>query len=297
MSHDEHGHDKEPIIPTSGRRLGKGLLIVGITLAVGAAILVPFFDAMYKNPPPVSLIRAERPPSTEPPEAGTTTIAILQGASTQGSPDFDPDAAQVPLGNKIVWENQDTVPHTATSGTGADDANSGQVFDTDIISPNEKSEAIELADAKEGDTINYFCTLHPYMTSEITIAAAGAGAGQGDNQTGGAGNQSGGTGGSAAAGATLNILEGASAQGSPAYDPDPLTAKKGDEISVVNQDSIPHTVTSGTGNSDPEKGSLFDTSIINGGESAKISLAEVDPGEYDYFCIVHEYMKGKLTVE
>ena len=289
MSHDEHGHDKEPIIPTSGRRLGKGLLIVGITLVVGAAIVIPFFDELFKNPPPVSLIRAERPPPTDQPpaEAGTTTIAILQGASTQGSPDYDPDAAQVPLGNKIVWDNQDTVPHTATSGTQDDP---GALFDTDIISPNEKSKAIELADAKEGDTINYFCTLHPYMTSELTIAAADAGAGQGGNQTGG-------TGGGAAAGSTLNILEGASAQGAPAYDPDPITAKKGDEINVVNQDTVPHTVTSGTGNSDPEKGALFDTNIITGGESAKISLAEVDPGEYDYFCIVHEYMKGKLTVE
>jgi plastocyanin len=297
MSHDEHGHDKEPIIPTSGRRLGKGLLIVGITLAVGAAILVPFFDAMFKNPPPVSLIRAERPPPTTPPEAGTTTIAILQGASAQGSPDYDPDAAQVPLGNKIVWENQDTVPHTATSGTDDKDPEKGSMFDTSIISPDEKSKAIELADAKEGDTINYFCTLHPYMTSELTIAAAGGGAGQGGNQTGGSGNQSGVTGGGAAAGTTLNILEGASAQGSPAYDPDPMTAKKDDEINVVNQDTVPHTVTSGTGNSDPEKGSLFDTDIITGGESAKISLAEVDAGEYDYFCIVHEYMKGKLIVE
>ncbi|MGI0040078.1 MAG: cupredoxin domain-containing protein, partial [Nitrososphaera sp.] len=249
MSHDEHGHDKEPIIPTSGRRLGKGLLIVGITLVVGAAILVPFFDDLYKNPPPVSLIRAERPPPTEPPEAGTTTIAILQGASAQGSPDYDPDAAQVPLGNKIVWENQDTVPHTATSGANDKDPEKGSLFDTSIISPNEKSKAIDLADAKEGDTINYFCTLHPYMTSELTIAAAGAGAGQG-------GNQSDVTGGGAAAGTTLNILEGASAQGAPAYDPDPITAKKGDEINVVNQDAVPHTVTSGTGNSDPEKGSL-----------------------------------------
>ena len=57
MSHDEHGHEKEPIILTSGRRFGKGLLIVVITLAVGAAIVIPFFDEMYKNPPPVTQIR------------------------------------------------------------------------------------------------------------------------------------------------------------------------------------------------------------------------------------------------
>jgi len=262
--------------------MAKGLAIIGITLAVGAAILVPFFDDMYKNPPPVTQIRTERPPPTEPPAAGTTTIAILQGASSQGSPDYDPDDdATVPLGNKIVWDNQDTIPHTATSGVDNNDPEKGKLFDTGIIIGGEKSKAIALADAKEGDTINYFCTLHPYMTSKLRIAAAEAG------QTGGA----------AAAGPSINILESSSVQGNPDFDPDSLTAKKGDEVSVVNQDSIPHTVTSGTANNDPEKGKLFDTSIITGGESAKISLAEVDPGEYDYFCIVHEYMKGKLIVQ
>jgi plastocyanin len=242
----------------------------------------------------VSQIRAERPPPTggEQPTAGTTTIAILQGASAQGNPDYDPDAAQVPLGNKIVWDNQDSIPHTATSGADNDDPDKGKAFDTDIINPNEKSKPIELADAKEGDTISYFCTLHPYMTSELTIIAAGAGAGQGGNQTGEAGNQSGG-----AAGATINILEGAATQGSPDYDPKELTAKVGDEINVVNLDTVPHTVTSGTGPNDANKGQVFDTDIIIGGESAKISLTEVDPGQYDYFCIVHPYMTGKITVE
>lgn len=290
MSHDEHGHDKEPIILTSGRRMGKGLLIVVITLAVGAAILIPFFDEMYANPPPVTQIRTERPPppgGEQPPAAGTTAIAILQGAATQGSPDYDPDAAQVPLGNKIVWDNQDSVPHTATSGTGPSDPDKGKIFDTNIISGGEKSKPIELTGAKEGDTINYFCTLHPYMTSELTITAAGAGGGQGGDQTGGG----------AAAGPTINILEGAATQGSPDYDPDPLTAKVGDEINIVNQDTVPHTVTSGTGPSDANKGQAFDTGIIIGGESAKISVAEVEPGQYDYFCIVHPYMTGKITVE
>jgi plastocyanin len=281
MSHDEHGHEKEPIILTSGRRMGKGLLIMVITLAVGAGIIVPFFDEMYANPPPVTMIRTERPPP-ETPVAGTTTIAILQGAASQGNDDYDPDEAQVPLGNKIVWENQDTVPHTATSGVDNDDPDKGKLFDTDIITGGEKSKAIETEGMSEGDIIDYFCTLHPYMTSMLTITATG----EGDQ-----------TGGGAVAGPAINILEGSSLQGNPDFDPDSLTAKKGDEVTVVNQDSVPHTVTSGTANDDPDKGKLFDTSIINGKESAKISLAEVDPGEYDFFCFVHEYMKGKLIVE
>jgi plastocyanin len=121
----------------------------------------------------------------------------------------------------------------------------------------------------------------------------------GGNQTAGGGNQTGATGGGGAAaggGPTINILEGAAVQGSPDYDPDELTAKKGDEVTVVNQDTVPHTATSGTGASDPNSAKSFDTSIINGGESATISLAQVEPGQYDYYCMVHPYMTGKITV-
>ena len=304
-SDDSHSHEKEPIILTSPRRLAKGLVIIVGMMAIGAAILLPFFADMAKNPPPVTQIRTERPPAQQAPaaEAGTTTISILQGASIQGSPDYDPDKAQVPLGNKIVWDNQDTVPHTATSGTGPSDPNSAQLFDTSIINAGEKSNPVEVKGAKQGDTITYHCTIHPYMTGELTIAAAG---GQGGAQTGGnatGGNATGatqtgaaGAGSAGGGGPTINILQGASIQGSPDYDPEDLTAKKGDEVTVVNQDTVPHTVTSGTGPSDPNSAQLFDTSIINGGESAKLSLAQVNPGQYDYHCTIHPYMTGKITV-
>ena len=97
-------------------------------------------------------------------------------------------------------------------------------------------------------------------------------------------------------GPTINILEGAAVQGSPDFDPEDLTAKKGDEVTVVNHDTVPHTVTSGTGSSDPNSAKSFDTSIINGGESATVSLAQVEPGQYDYYCMIHPYMTGKITV-
>jgi plastocyanin len=279
-------------------------------MAIGAAILIPFFDQMFEIPPPVTQIRTESPAAEEeeeeqaPAEAGTTAISILQGAAVQGSPDYDPDAAQVPAGNSIVWDNQDTVPHTATSGTGPQDPNSAQLFDTGIVNGGEESTAVELQGASEGQTIPYYCIVHPYMTSELTIVAAGQGGGQTQGGGGGA-NQTqgettggaGGGGGAAAGGPTINILEGSSIQGSPDYDPEELTASAGAEVSVVNQDTLPHTVTSGTGIQDPNSAQLFDTSLINGGESATLSLAQVTPGQYDYYCMVHPYMTGKITVQ
>jgi cytochrome c oxidase subunit 2 len=96
---------------------------------------------------------------------------------------------------------------------------------------------------------------------------------------------------------TLTILEGSSIQGTPDYDPDELTVKKGDKILVDNVDTMPHTVTNGESGSDPNSGKLFDTSIINGGDSAEIDTATVDAGTHPYYCMVHPYMTGTLTIE
>jgi cytochrome c oxidase subunit 2 len=101
----------------------------------------------------------------------------------------------------------------------------------------------------------------------------------------------------AAAAATLTIPNGASVQGNPAYDPSQLTVKVGDMIAVENKDIAPHTVTNGKDATDPTMGKLFDTSIINAGDSGEIVAADLDPGEYPYFCSVHPYMTGTLTVQ
>jgi plastocyanin len=103
---------------------------------------------------------------------------------------------------------------------------------------------------------------------------------------------------SAAAGdLTLTILDGSSIQGNPDYDPDALTVKKGDKILVDNVDTMPHTVTNGESGSDPNSGKLFDTSIINGGDSAELDTSTIDAGTHPYYCMVHPYMIGTLIVE
>ncbi|MBV9176547.1 MAG: cupredoxin domain-containing protein, partial [Nitrososphaeraceae archaeon] len=90
---------------------------------------------------------------------------------------------------------------------------------------------------------------------------------------------------------------GASTQGNPSYNPNPMTVKKGDTIQVQNKDQTPHTVTSGKGLDDPAKGKLFDTSIIAPGASAKVSTASLNSGETPFHCEVHPYMTGTLKVQ
>jgi len=105
------------------------------------------------------------------PTAGGTTITILTGSSVQGNPDYEPDDAEVPLDENIIWINEDTVPHTSTSGTGAEDPNSGKMFDTSIINGGEESSPLQLTGVKEGDEVPYYCQVHPYMTSKLTVVA------------------------------------------------------------------------------------------------------------------------------
>ena len=98
-------------------------------------------------------------------------------------------------------------------------------------------------------------------------------------------------------GAPLTILEGSSIQGNPSYDPAALTVKKGDKITVTNKDTLPHTVTSGTGPTDPNSAKQFDTSILEAGATADIETTNINPGEYPFYCTVHPYMLGKLVVQ
>jgi plastocyanin len=338
-------HDESPIIRTSPKRMAQGLAIMVIVLAVCTVILVPNWNQMSKVPPPVSSIVVQQPnagttsesqgpstPTTPTTQGGSSTttnapvvagvtITIQKGASIQGSPDYNPDTAKVPVSDNIVWVNEDTAAHTATSGTGASDPDSGKVFDTSIINPGEKSTPQALKGVKEGDEVPYYCAVHPYMTSKLTVTAASAGgataAGNASNastvpanttttastaenassNTSAATTTAGAGGGSTAAAATLTIPVGAATPGNPSYDPLSLTVKKGDEIDVVNKDSSPHTVTSGKAPDAPDAGKQFDTSIVNVGASAKVATANLEPGEYDFHCAVHPFMMGKIIVQ
>ncbi len=265
---------------TSSGRMARGIIIVVVTLAIGAAFLITNFNALFANPPPVARLQVTPPPPPPPAAAGVTTITILSGAAVQGNPDYDPDDAKVPLGNKVMWNNVDTAPHTATSGTGPEDPNSGAVFDTSIINGGEKSAELELKDVKVGDVIPYYCLVHPYMTSQITIVEA---------EAGGATNQS-------PIEAAITIPSGASIQGNPSYDPAEFSIKQGNTFLVINADNAPHSVTSGTGPEDANSGTAFDSGLLMEGDRIEISTSNLSPGDYPYYCIVHPYMKGKLIV-
>lgn len=73
------------------------------------------------------------------------------------------------------------------------------------------------------------------------------------------------------------------------FSPDSLTVKPGQVISVVNRDSVSHTLTSVDGKS-------FDTGLLGKDQTGSIT-APAAPGTYSYICIPHPNMKGTLVVE
>jgi plastocyanin len=72
-----------------------------------------------------------------------------------------------------------------------------------------------------------------------------------------------------------------------AFSPSTVTVKTGDTVHFVNDDSVPHTVTS----SDKS----FDSGNMNQGSAWNYTFAKA--GTYAYTCTFHPYMKGTVTVK
>ena len=100
--------------------------------------------------------------------ANKVHIDILKGASTQGNPNFEPDATKISTNALVTWTNDDIVPHTATSGTGPQDPDTGKLFDSDMLNSNQKY-SIPASKIGTGEH-PYYCKIHPYMTGKITVS-------------------------------------------------------------------------------------------------------------------------------
>jgi plastocyanin len=71
------------------------------------------------------------------------------------------------------------------------------------------------------------------------------------------------------------------------YIPAALTVSVGTAVTWTNKDSVAHTVTTRT--------ALFDSGLF--GKDKSFSYTFSQKGEYEYYCIPHPYMVGKVIVE
>jgi len=70
---------------------------------------------------------------------------------------YQPDPVVVQVDGKVIWQNQDTAPHTATADDGS--------FDTGTIEKGKLGSAT----FKEAGTFAYFCEIHPTMKGTVEV--------------------------------------------------------------------------------------------------------------------------------
>ena len=103
----------------------------------------------------------------------------------------------------------------------------------------------------------------------------------------------------AAAGPTTHIVDVPAGTASPGceesnscYLPASLSVSVGDTVEWDNIDTAAHTVTAGSPAEGPS--GAFDSSLLMAGASYSFTFDAA--GSYDYFCMVHPWMTGKVTV-
>jgi plastocyanin len=70
---------------------------------------------------------------------------------------YDPDPVTIEEGGKVIWQNEDSEPHTATAEDGS--------FDTGTLEEGKlKSESF-----KEPGTYPYICSIHPEMRGTVEV--------------------------------------------------------------------------------------------------------------------------------
>ncbi len=102
-------------------------------------------------------VPVQPPPTT--PQTPSTSAQIIQMQGGQ----FNPNNVQVKLGTTVIWINNDTVPHTVTSGQpGAPDGR----FDSGPIPPNGRFQL----QASAGGIYAYFSKSDETMTGTVAVS-------------------------------------------------------------------------------------------------------------------------------
>ena len=99
-------------------------------------------------------------------QAGAGSSASAACTTTKNC--FSPNPITVTPGTEVTWKNGDTLSHTVTSGKSLDDPNLGSVFDSGMI---KKGAEFKFTFANAG-TYDYLCSVHPWMSGQVIVAAA-----------------------------------------------------------------------------------------------------------------------------
>ena len=99
----------------------------------------------------------------------TSSVSIVSGASTLTTDAYSPNPIQVSVGTTVTWTNNDSQPHTVTSGSNGqpdNKFNSSPNF-TPLLNPGQ---TFSFTFTEEGE-YPYFCLLHPNMVGTVNVSS------------------------------------------------------------------------------------------------------------------------------
>ncbi|OLC25232.1 MAG: hypothetical protein AUH71_01430 [Thaumarchaeota archaeon 13_1_40CM_4_48_7] len=281
----------------------KALAVIFVSAAVvGGTTFYAFGLVTPKPAPPQEEAKA---PAVQAAPANVINATILAGASAQNNPDYDPDPLTVKKGDGVQWTNKDNAVHSVTS-------RQKDLFDSSAISPG-STWLLNTAKLDVGD-YEYYCIFHSWMTGMLKVTEGSAASSGGSNatvsqgssnqssagnqsasvnQTSGAPNANGG----AAKLTTVSIAVGASVPSNGEFfNPQSVETTVGSMVTWKNNDNSPHTVTSGVVEKNtPKADGKFNSGIMQQGDTFPFVFDAA--GEYPYYCMIHPYMTGKVTVK
>jgi plastocyanin len=197
-------------------------------------------------------------------------IKIPYGA---GKPDirsvfFLPARENIHSGNTVEWINEDRVSHTVTSS----------YFNSGMIWPKGSAYGSSdfKANFKNSGTFAYFCQIHPYMSGVIYVDTVETERLLKDPVTN-------------LVDVKIEMPQNTAFMSNygPYFIPTYAIAPINSQITWTNKDYIPHTATSTDGS--------IDTGIIPPGKSKTISVVH-NPGTVAYYCRIHPWMQGTVSI-
>ena len=129
------------------------LLLSACIATSGAAQPVPTATAFTAPAPQPSVIAQVMPA----PSASSAAVMVHTFR-------FSPETLAVISGATVTWTNHDAIEHSITHGT---EAAPGSAFDSGLFTQGQQ---FSFAFTTAGEYA-YFCTRHPSMTGQITVAA------------------------------------------------------------------------------------------------------------------------------
>ena len=232
----------------------------------------------------------------------THMISIPQGVSSRGCDTTNmcylPSSLEVQVGDTVSWSNDDTAAHTVSSGT--PDGLDG-IFDSNLFMAGTTFEFT----FDDIGTYPYFCMVHPWMTGEVIVneleemivneIAVGEPSPVEPEVVEPVAEPKVEPIEKRAAPVEVTMAQGSGAPGcettNECFIPYQVEIYSGEPVVWINTDSAAHTVTSGL---PAIHDGLFDSGMLI--PDQKWEFVFTDSGEYDYHCMLHPWMTGKVIV-